>query len=453
MSTRAPLTVYRAPTVGAGLYRYMFVVLLVFWACVAPVVPEDTQKYLALIYVPILFLILVSRRWSVPKFRGATIFVIYLFVQILTLFLHVDAALNLAMLVVSAATLGMVAYRVSGDVVGAERVIEITLAVSLLLMFVESSLLTAVGWSTAPELYPWQALLARQRLLLIRGTVGHTANTWYAALLSLYVARRIGRGATKKVGLSIALILLFVCLVATRNRLSLLYILLALNVLLAFRKVPFARASLIAWPIVACIAFVALAYAPQFELEATAAADALQARFPDLRIAANPRAPDVTSGRIILNQALLKQISRAPWTGVGPSAPILLYGVTKQGVVAEGSSEKISRTESAFRLAVKYGWPYYAAVVMLIMAPLISTVIGRHSFDVMAVAVSQLFLMSFVFEGGMEQLYSVSAVMLLMVLVYYFSTSSRRRVAVRGSVLDMGTSQVGGYGKGPVAAQ
>lgn len=76
---------------------------------------------------------------------------------------------------------------------------------------------------------------------------------------------------------------------------------------------------------------------------------------------------DYTSGRAPLNELMLNTADSSPYIGVGNDDPILRLGLN-----AFDSDKKMAISESSFRIAAKYGYPYFFIVVAFFVSPLFS---------------------------------------------------------------------------------
>jgi len=82
---------------------------------------------------------------------------------------------------------------------------------------------------------------------------------------------------------------------------------------------------------------------------------------------------DFTSGRSGLNYLMLEGALSAPFSGLGHTDPLLLYGSLTEDIAARVGAV----SESPLRVAAKYGFPLLACIVLFVISPAINQ--GRCS--------------------------------------------------------------------------
>jgi hypothetical protein len=399
---------------------------------VGPLLGREYGKYLLIFYVALIPLVL-SR--PLPKPRRAPLLYLYIAANALALLFHfgdAESILNAGSLLVSVVAIAGAAYycasRHDNSVV--DRSLEKWLWRSIGLTFCLSILLTAVGWPTAPDYFPWQAFYTDKRFLLINGDgVGHTPSLWVLAFLAAFTVHRLGTQRRYKAGLAMLLAVLVLMLLATKSRLALLYVLNLLLMGFAYKRVPFARVLLLVAPSAYSVVFLLLAVSPELGVGVNLAAQAAQREVGDwIRIV--PREGSratVFTGRDILNGALLPASMEKPVRGLGDGADILQYGVDQDGNIAYDPDHKRAGTESVLRLAVKYGWPYFAALVLFLGSiPFSLTKLPMRE-QILKMGIWGMCVESIVSEGGMENFYGTSGLFLFLLCLSLFQVSGRKR--------------------------
>lgn len=404
---------------------------------VAPLLGREYGRYLLVFYVALIPLVL-SR--PLPKPRRAPWLYLYIAANALALVLHagdVQSILNAGSLLVSVVAIAGAAYYCASrhDDRVVDRSLEKWLWVSLGLAFCLSILLTAAGWPTAPDHFPWEAFYTDKRLLLINGdSVGHTPSLWVLAFLAAFTLHRLGTQARYRAAATMLLAALALLLLATKSRLALLYALNLLLMGLAYKRVPFARVLLIVVPSAYSVVFLLLAVSPELGAGVNLAAQAAQREVGDwIRITPGGESrATVFAGRDILNHALRSASMVKPVQGLGDDADILQYGVDQDGEIAYDPDHRRAGTESVLRLAVKYGWPYFIALVLFLGSiPFSLTKLPMRE-QILKIGIWGMCVESIASEGGMENFYGTSGLFLFLLCLSLFQASGRKRCAFAG---------------------
>lgn len=399
---------------------------------VGPLLGREYGRFLLVFYVALIPLVL-SR--PLPKPRCAPFLYLYIAANALALVLHigsVESILNSGSLLVSVVAIAGAAYycaRRHDDPV-VDRSLEKWLWISLGLAFCLSILLTAVGWPTAPDYFPWEAFYTDKRLLLINGdSVGHTASLWVLAFLGAFTVHRLGTQARYRTAATMLLAALVLLLLATKSRLALLYVLNLLLMGLAYKRVPFARVLLMVVPSAYSVVFLLLAVSPELGAGVNLAAQAAQREVGDwIRITPGEESrATVFAGRDILNSALRSASMENPLRGMGDGADILQYGVDQDGYIAYDPDHKQAGTESVLRLAVKYGWPYFAALVLFLGSIPFALKKFSPREHILKMGIWGMCVESITSQGGMEVFYGTSGLFLFLLSLALFQASGRKR--------------------------
>ena len=397
-----------------------------------PLLGRGYGRYLLVFYVALLPLVLGH---PIPRPHRVPFLYLYLAANALALVLHLgspDSVLNAGSLLVSIVAIAGAAYycvRWSGSQV-ADRSLERWLWISLGLAFVFSIILTGVGWPTAPDYFPWEAFYSDKRLLLINGDgVGHTTSLWVMAFLSAFTIHKLATHRSHKAGLAVLLGVLVLCLLATKSRLALVYVLNLLVMGLAYQRVPFIRVLVFVVPSAYAIIFLLVAVSIQLGIGINLAARAAQNEVGEwVRITPGEETrATVFAGRDVLNQALLPASLEKPLQGLGDNADILSYGVDADGYVAYDQDRKKANTESVLRLAVKYGWPYFGVlVVFLASIPWALRRLQKQE-QILKVGLWGMCVESIASGGGMEVFYDTSGLFLLVLCLALFGATCAKR--------------------------
>lgn len=406
---------------------------------VGPLLGREYGRYLLAFYVALIPLVL-SR--ALPAPRRVPLLYLYIAANALALILHagdLDSILNVGSLLVSVIAIAGTAYYCASrhDNRLVDQSIEKWLWISLSLSFLVSILLTAVGWPMAPDYFPWEAFYSDKRLLLIAGEgVGHSPSLWALAFLAAFTIHRFGIQRRYKAALVLVLAALVLLLLATKSRLALLYLLNLLLMALAYKKVPFARILVRVVPAAYAVAFLLLAVSPELGAGVNLAAQAAQREVGDwIRITPGEESrATVFAGRDVLNRALRSASMEKPMQGLGDGADILQYGVDEDGNVAYDPDHRRAGSESVLRLAVKYGWPYFAALAFFLGSiPFQLTKLPPRE-RILKGGMWGMCVESIASEGGMENFYSVSGLFLFLMCLFLFQASTRKRCEVINAV-------------------
>lgn len=398
---------------------------------ICPLLGRGDGKYFTVLYAAILL-------WAAgrpfPSLRAAPTVYLFILANILVAVFHLDDArtfVNAGAVVVSVIALVAVAYHCIRRY-GSEAVylaLEKALWISLIISFVLSVGLTEMGAAVAPRYFPWEAFFSKARLLLISGQdVGHTPSLWLFAFASAFTLHRVMQAKRLLWGLLALLVLLGILLLATKSRLALVYIVNLFVMGLAYKRVAFTRALVIILPVMFCTWFLVYTLMPSTTENVTNLATDIQKTVgEDIRIVPKKGSgATILAGRGVLNRALFKASMHEPVIGLGSNADILLYGVDSEGNIAYDKARRVAGTESALRLAVKFGWPYLASVaVFLLTVPLYMNKFGRAGW-ILKAGLWGMCIESIVLEGGMEVYYGVSALFLFILCLIVFESMLAR---------------------------
>ena len=393
---------------------------------------REYGRYLLVFYLALIPWVL-SR--ALPKPRRAPFLYLYIAANALALVLHfgsVESILNSGSLLVSVVAIAGAAYCCASrhDDRAVDWSLEKWLWVSLGLAFCLSVVLTAFGWPTAPDYFPWEAFYTDKRLLIINGdSVGHTTSLWVIAFLGAFTVHRLGTRARYRTAATMLLAALVLLLLATKSRLALLYVLNLLLMGLAYKRVPFARVLLMVVPSAYSVVFLLLAISPELGAGVNLAAQAAQREVGDwVRITPGEESrATVFAGRDILNSALRTASMENPLRGAGDGADILQYGVDQDGYIAYNPDHKRAGTESVLRLAVKYGWPYFAALILFLGSiPFALRKLSPQE-QILKIGIWGMCVESIASQGGMEVFYGTSGLFLFLLSLALFQASGRKR--------------------------
>jgi hypothetical protein len=397
-----------------------------------PLLGRAYGKYLIVFYLAYVPWVLTH---PIPKPRRVPFLYLYLAVNALALVVHLrdlDSVLNAGSLLVSVVAIAGAAYycvRGSGSR-GLDGSLERWLWISLGLAFVFSIILTGLGWPTAPDYFPWEAFYSQKRFLLINGDrVGHTTSLWVMAFLSAFTVHRLSTERKHKIGLVVLLYALVLCLLATKSRLALIYIINLVVMWLAYRNVPFLRGLVFAVPGAYAVLFVLVAVSVQLGIGINLAAHTVQDHVGEwVRVTpAEEFRATVFAGRDILNQALLPASWEKPLQGLGDDADILSYGVDADGYIAYNEDRKKANTESVLRLAVKYGWPYFGVLVMFLASIPWALRRLKKREQILKVVLWGMCVESIASGGGMEVFYGTSGLFLFVLCLVLFEATLDKR--------------------------
>ncbi|WP_336961758.1 hypothetical protein [Sphingobium aquiterrae] len=104
---------------------------------------------------------------------------------------------------------------------------------------------------------------------------------------------------------------------------------------------------------------------------------------------------DLTAGRALLNSELQSVANDYPVFGAGTDVGLLQDGLIRNGV-------KMAMSESGLRLAAKYGWLYFAVVLILIASPLMALRLRDRPVRIFCIALSLYLLDVFAFNSLFE---------------------------------------------------
>lgn len=113
-----------------------------------------------------------------------------------------------------------------------------------------------------------------------------------------------------------------------------------------------------------------------------------------LTAAAAPK-QDLTAGRALLNSELQSVANDYPLFGAGTDVSLLQDGLIRNGV-------KMAMSESGLRLAAKYGWLYFALVLLIIASPLMALRLRDRAVRIFCLAFSLYLLDVLAFNSLFE---------------------------------------------------
>lgn len=422
------------------IYLYYW---LVFLFCIgAPLLPEYS-KYFVFLYAILVFGIALKNR--IPKPRRFMSLYAYLGINCFALLAHtndIDSVVNAGSLVVSILAITGVGYFLVAhyDNSACHRIMVRSLAVSLAVSFVLSIILTATGWPTAPAYFPWESLWTENRLLLlVGGDVGHAPVLWLCAFLMAFLLHDIFTGRRQRAINVALLIFLVVLLLATKSRLAIVYLVQLLITALAYKRIPFARPATLAFPVIFVVFFLSASMSPALGIAITTTAHAVQKYVGDtVRLTpSKDSGATALAGRDLLNQALVVESLKQPLIGLGHSAPVLLYGVTRNGdLTSQSTDSKMAASESVLRIPVKYGWPYFGVLVAFLFSIPFAMRGFKDNAWLLRISIWGMCLESVISEGGMEQYYGIQGLFLLVLSIFYFQgkQAARAQKYTRGAL-------------------
>lgn len=388
-------------------------------------------KYLLAFYVIIFLLVIVRPN---PHPRWVPFLSLYVLANGLAILLHlqnIESVLNAGSLVVSIVSIAGAAYMVTrqSDLNSVDLSLEKWLWISLGASFFISTALTAIKWPTAPVYFPWEAFYTDKRLLLIYGTqIGHTPSLWVSAFLAAFTLHRLASQKRNRLGLTLILGFLVICLIATKSRLALVYILNILVMALAYKKIPITRALVYSLPAIFSLAFLLFSIFPNIGTLVNSTAQVAQQIVGDkVRITPETQAGvTVFSGRDVLNRAMLSASFEKPFQGLGDEADILLYGITREGKIAKDPDQKLANSESVLRLAIKYGWPYFFVLTLFLASIPFWLMRLPRADQVLKVGLWGMCVESIATQGGMEIFYDISGLFLFLLCIFMFEAPRLR---------------------------
>jgi hypothetical protein len=293
----------------------------------------------------------------------------------------------------------------------------------LLLSLIVSIFLTSISWPTAPDYYPWAAFFSEARLLLISGeNVGHSPVLWLIAFVAAFYLYRAVSGSMPVAVTYSVLIILVVSMLATKSRLALVFVALLVVQWLASKGLRGARVTLVALPIVFSGVFFYLALDDKANHALQIGLGAVQASIGSwVRITPSVgNRVEAFAHRDILTKRLREESAEKPFVGLGHGAAVLKYGIDRHGKITSREAHRVASSESPLRLAVKYGWIYFAAVlIFVISAPYFFRQLPALERDPW-ITVWGMSLISVTTNGGMENYYGMSGFFLFMLVLPMF---------------------------------
>lgn len=399
----------------------------------SPILGREHGRYLLALYV-VIFPWVLSR--PIPKPHLVPFLYVYITANVFALIAHLNvtaSVLNAGSLLISVVAIAGAAYSCVRNY-GTQRIdraMERWLWVSFVLSLFFSVALTGAGWATAPSYFPWEAFYSEERLLLINDEgVGHTPSLWVIAFLAAFTIHRICIRKSHRIFFVALLGLLVVCLLATKSRLSIIYMANLLVMGLAYKKLPLARAAVALIPAAFAVFFLSVSIMPQLGAGLDVAARSVQQTVGNwLRLTpGEDTGATVFAGRDILNQALVSASLSKPLAGQGDDADILAYGVDDNGDVAYDPDRMQANTESPLRLSVKYGWLYFAMLLLFLGSiPFAIMQLPMHE-RILKLGLWGMCVESIVSQGGMEVFYNISGLMLFMLCIFLFEATFNDRV-------------------------
>jgi len=427
----------------SALLLALLVLAVLNFALGGAVVPRSSTVLLQGYWLAVLMILIVMGEVSTRISRRYRLVVWFLILHAVWLIVYLsdrESLVNLAALAVSIAAAMFLLSALVRQVpyVLLERVLFLSILACLVLSFPLSILLTSVGWPSAPDLYPWAAVLKGERMLLVSGRdVGHSPVVWLAGFVGVYAAAgaagRAGHLRWRR-GVWWALVLAAILvLLASRTRLGVVYSALIVVAWLCARGVIALRWAAI--PLMALpLAILAVAVVQPLQGATESVVRAAQEHASWVRLQASDNGQfSVMSGRELLTDRLLRRSLESPVWGLGDGDELLQYGIDWKGNVARFGGADLA-SESSFRMAVKYGWTYYFFLALLLLVPMSRIIAsGAKTSSVVLFFWLLLILTTWVANGGFESYYTISGLFLVMVMLahgYKMDSSETGRMAV-----------------------
>lgn len=404
-------------------------VFVVFFSVVAPVAGLFMNtKYLMFFYFLIALPYLGAQK-TFPTFKRNWVISGYFVLVIISIIFHIEVSsiINLISLFAGVYVISLVSKDFAKMHTQAEiaRFLWKVMFYCAALVFLLSTIMTAIKVRGAPEYYFWESFFDKtKRMLLIDAGAGQTMNTWLLCWGFIYMKGAEIRAGWQTVARDfVVFVVLSIFMIYTKNRLAYLFILL---MFIAFiynfvaikitRKRRLFGVALGSTLFLLIVIYILLPFNPGLHRQIMIIANNIQSTVPDLRVYSQGHG--LTTGRDVLNFALFRTSMYNPLVGQGNNAPILLYGVTKSGLVASlGNS--VASSESPFRLAVKYGWPFFIVSLMLLLAPIIAAR-KQEQLSMTGHLIMLSSISTFFFEGAMDNYHGLSAIILLFSMIFYF---------------------------------
>jgi hypothetical protein len=269
--------------------------------------------------------------------------------------------------------------------------------VSLIASVVLSTAMTAAGVQEAPTFFFWESFVGAYRLKLLQGRVGHSTSLWLTALLfAWYCAaltrQLLGERPTGKRRSACRIVcwlaILAALLFATKTRLSLMImgtVVLSCGAAFAVRSLRVGVIVCVLLSGIYMISITTLLLAPSLQAPVDEVSTQVQSYMPWLRIEGIRRSTSdagasndaLFTGRTILTQALLQLALDHPLTGVGRENPIIDPGVDESGRAPILRRQTVAQSESPLRNAAKFGFVFFAVVLMQVFATLYLLLVNR----------------------------------------------------------------------------
>jgi hypothetical protein len=418
---------------------------------VASIIPLEHLSVSAYFYAPIFALVILDTRLtSGPAFADpAGVALIVCALALVPVYWDATTSVvNLAAIMLCALAL-MIAVNVL-RVVPVERVdVEMVRAmwVSLIASVVLSTAMTASGVREAPTFFFWESFVGTYRLKLLQGRVGHSTSLWLTAFLFAWYCAALTRqllgerptGKNRPTWRIVCwLAILAAMLFATKTRLSLMImgaVVLSCGAAFALRSL---RVGVIVCVLLSgtyMTSITTLLLAPSLQAPIDEVSTQVQSYVPWLRIEgirsstgeAGASNDALFTGRTILTQALLQLALDHPLTGVGRESPIIDPGVDASGRAPIMASQIVAAIESPLRNAAKFGFVFFAVVLMQVFATLYLLLVNRsvrleHALFVAVVTITATT------EGTLENLYGLGG---LFFFLLCFVRASARNDGVR----------------------
>jgi hypothetical protein len=270
------------------------------------------------------------------------------------------------------------------------------------------------------------------RLSLMRGTteMGDAAAssdaTWLAGFL-LLLNEKYRRGARiftlRWAGHLFVVLLCCYVIVFSRQRVGLLMLVESGLVFLAYKKIVRVKLFVVINVVMAAF-YLVLSFSVPVSLAVADLLGQAQRNFTFIRLTNSGSAEyTLLSSREILNIELVHEGARHPMVGQGHGTPILKYGVTGSGGVADRPEDKVAGSESGLRSFVAYGYPFFASLMLFMIWPWIQALRKKSPDPIMACGMSGIVVLTFLTGGGFESWYTITLILGIMTILYGMSYS------------------------------
>lgn len=423
-------------------FFYLFLVVYLVLLFVLFELFPRYSRYLSFYIVSPLIIVFYFDESILMLLKRNSFFHICLLMQILLIFYYIndfDSLLNLSMLFLTFVSLNRIALW--GAYYYGSKNIQKTLACILpkigICVFFISIMLTTIGWPTAPDWYPWEALYTNKRFVLMKTTTTHNILFWILGFPLAYWTRSYFLSKNKNIRvvnfISIAIVV-FIFLIS-KSRKGILYVFAIILSIFSYKRVlsPFILGA-ISILLVFCL-FLLFTF-PFVAESIFSYMKSIQKVLKFTRILSDyeDAGRALTSGRDILSISLLKYSSLKPLTGLGDSHEVFKYGISKQGVV-DIKAEKTMSSESPLFLAVKYGWPYFIACMIIIFVPFVKAMRNYYGdYSIYVITCINMIMYYLVTENFFVHTYSTSGFFLLQIFFFSFWGTKKKSSKLRNTI-------------------